>query len=354
MGSECTVADEATLAYAVLAAAVARGASDVHLREGQPPWLRIEGALRSLADALPVEVEPVLRQLLPAAALQQWQSDGDLDAACALPALGRFRVNAFRSQTGAAAVLRVIPDQVTPLAQLGGPAVLAQLARLDHGLVLVTGPTGSGKSTTLAALVDAINRERPAHIVTLEDPIEFVHVAHRSLISQREIGRDTASFETALRAALREDPDVLLVGELRDLLTMRLALAAAETGHLVLATLHTAGAASTVDRLVSVFPQGEQALVRNQLADSLQAVVSQRLLPRRGGGRVALHEVLVSTPAVRNLIREHRLAQLHSAMQTGQSLGMQTFEQALRHALARGEITSELAGLHGAGGLSGG
>jgi len=278
-----------------------------------------------------------LAALMGPAAAAAFAASGDMDLGFQAGD-ARYRINAFRQARGPAAVLRRIPGEAPTLASIGAPPALAGMVHREEGLVLVCGATGSGKSTTLAALVDAINRQRDAHIVTIEDPVEFVHASRRSLVSQREVGRDTADFSTALRAALREDPDVLLVGELRDLETVRLALTAAETGHLVLATLHARGAASAIDRIVGSFPQGERDLVRGALAASLALVVCQRLLPRAGGGRVAAHEVLAATPAVVNLIRESRLAQLESAMQTGQSAGMQTLAQAIERLHAAGAV----------------
>ncbi|MFZ9584658.1 MAG: type IV pilus twitching motility protein PilT, partial [Pseudohongiellaceae bacterium] len=257
--------------------------------------------------------------------------------------LGRFRVATFLQDRGTAAVFRLIPDAVPTLAQLGLGAVFQRLADLPRGLVCVTGPTGSGKSTTLAALLDHINAHRQCHILTIEDPIEFVHSSQRSLVSQREVDRHARSFAAALRAALREDPDVILIGELRDLETVRLALTAAETGHLVLATLHTASAAKTIDRIIDVFPAEEKAVVRSMLAESLQAVVAQTLLKRVGGGRVAAHELMLATPAIRNLVREARVAQLYSAIQTGAQFGMQTLDQALKDLVARGLVGREEA-----------
>jgi len=343
----------------LLDAAMAAGASDLHLSAGTPPWLRVDGALRPLAGAGPMDaaaVEAALGALMTPAQARDLAERGDLDFAwecaatasvrrpqAASPAPGapgavRFRVNAFRQARGPAAVLRRIPGAIPSLAETGAPWALAGLAQAEEGLVLVAGATGSGKSTTLAALVDAINGTRDAHVITIEDPVEFVHAPRRALVSQREVGRDTADFATALRAALREDPDVLLVGELRDLETLRLALAAAETGHLVLATLHTRGAVSAIDRILGAFPPGERELARSSLSASLAAVVCQRLLPRAGGGRVAAHEVLVATPAVRNLIRESRLSQLESVMQTGQAAGMQTLAQAVERLRAAGAL----------------
>ena len=311
-------------------------ASDLHLSVGEVPRLRVDGDLRAVEGATALDQSAMFRVLdsiLSPALRQTLDREGEVDASWEGELRGsgraRFRVNVFRQRRGAALVLRRIPMRIPRLEDVGAPAVFGQLAGREEGLVLVCGATGSGKSTTLAALVDAINQQRAAHIITIEDPVEFVHASRRSLVSQRELGADTADFTSALRAALREDPDVILVGELRDLETMRLALAAAETGHLVLATLHARDAVSAIDRFVGVFPQGERDLVRTSLAASLAAVVCQRLLPRTGGGRVALHEVLVATPAVRNLVRESRLSQLESAMQTGQASGMQTFAQAM-------------------------
>lgn len=324
----------------LLAATVQAGASDLHVSAGEVPRLRIDGLLRPLDGAPAMDAAAVARglaELMGPAELAAFAASGDADFGWQGEA-ARFRVNAFRHARGPAAVLRRIPDEVPELDAVGAPPALAELVQREEGLVLVCGATGSGKSTTLAALIGAINRQRDAHIITIEDPVEFVHVSQRSLVSQREIGRDTADFATALRAALREDPDVLLVGELRDLETMRLALTAAETGHLVLATLHARGAASAVDRVIGVFPQGERDLVRSALAAGLAAVFCQRLMPRAGGGRIAAHEVLVATAAVRNLIRESRLAQLESVMQTGQSMGMQTFAQAVERLRAEGML----------------
>ncbi len=325
----------------LLALALARQASDLHLSAGQPPWLRVQGALQPLdAAALSGEqVQALVHGVLNQAQRQAWAQALELDAACALPGLGRFRLHAFHQQRGPAATLRLIAAHVPTLAELGAPPLLGEWALKPHGLVLVTGPTGSGKSSTLAAMVAHLNAHAARHVITIEDPIEFIHPAGRCLIQQRELGSHTRSFEAALRAALREDPDVILVGELRDLPTIGLALRAAETGHLVLATLHTASAAQTVDRLVDVFPAGDKDLVRHQLAESLLAVVSQVLLGT--GPRVAAHELLVATPAVRHLIRENRLAQLYSAMQTGAAQGMQTLDQALAQLVRQRRVIPE-------------
>jgi twitching motility protein PilT len=267
----------------------------------------------------------------------------EIDFSFEVPGIARFRVNAFTQARGAGAVFRTIPNQVLSIQTLGLGEVFERLAMLPRGLVLVTGPTGSGKSTTLAAMIDYINDHRYEHILTIEDPVEFVHVSKRCLINQREVHRDTHSFADALRSALREDPDVILVGELRDLETIRLALTAAETGHLVLGTLHTTSAVKTIDRIIDVFPSEEKAMVRSMLSESLQAVVSQSLLKRQGGGRVAAHEILMATSAVRNLIREDKVAQMYSAIQTGGSLGMQTLDAALSRLVNEGVVSIEEA-----------
>ncbi|WP_460423303.1 type IV pilus twitching motility protein PilT [Pseudomonas sp. ZL2] len=329
----------------LLALAVRAGASDLHLAAGEVPALRLEGRLRPMELALltPDHMAEMLGQIMSEAQQKDFETHLDIDFAFAVSALARFRVNAFQQLHGAAAVLRVIPAQVSSLADLGLGDVFRQIAELSGGLVLVTGPTGSGKSTTLAALVDHLNRERPLHIVTLEDPIEFIHSSQRSRISQREIGRHSHGFAQALRAALRQDPDVIMLGELRDPQTIRLALTAAETGHLVLATVHTGSAAKTIDRLVDVFAAEEKQLVRAMLAESLQAVVSQVLVERVGGGRVAAHEILLATPAVRNLVREGKVAQLYSALQTGGAQGMQTLDGCLQGLVRRGLVSPDSA-----------
>lgn len=257
--------------------------------------------------------------------------------------VARFRVNAFRQNRGGAAVFRTIPSAVLSMADLGMGSIFEEVSLKPRGLVVVTGPTGSGKSTSLAAMVDFVNLNRAAHILTVEDPIEFVHVSKRCLVNQREVHRDTRSFSAALRSALREDPDVILVGEMRDLETIRLAMTAAETGHLVFGTLHTASAGKTVDRIVDVFPGQEKGTARAMLSESLQAVISQTLLKRIGGGRVAAHEIMIGTPAIRNLIREGKVAQMYSAIQTGAAAGMQTLDNCLRDLVARGIIEPETA-----------
>lgn len=347
----------------VLHLARSLGASDVHWSTGEMPWLRIDGQLRRLATwcapgALPHDA---MQHILHAqavhdvrGALQRLARLSDspmahaapdhtpLDFAVSLPGLGRFRVNAFEQARGPALALRLIAEKVPDLAQLKAPACVADWGLQRHGLVLITGPTGSGKSTLLAALLHHINTQREAHILTLEDPIEFIHTPHKSLVQQREVGRDTPDFEAGLRAALREDPDVLLVGELRDSTTIKLALTAAETGHLVLATLHTASAPQALDRLVDAFPSHEREGVRALFAESLVAVLAQTLCPHRSGqGRVAAHEIMVATPAIRNLMREGKVSQLYALVQTGQAVGMQTLDQSLLRLFQAQEISRQ-------------
>ena len=327
----------------LLAHAVGAGASDLHLAAGEVPTLRLDGELRRL-DLPPLEAIDLregLGRLLERAGQSCPGTVQELDVALALPGLGRFRLNLYEQLNGPAACMRVIPSRIPRLSELGLEEVFRLIARCSSGLVLVGGPTGSGKSTSLAALVDQLNRERALHIITLEDPIEMIHSGHRSLVSQREIGRHSRDFAQGLRSALRQDPDVIMIGELRDLDSIRLALHAAQTGHLVLATVHTRSAVGSIDRLVDVFAAEEKALVRAMLAESLCAVVSQQLVKRIGGGRVAAREVLVATPAVRNLVREGRLAQLHSAMQGGAAAGMQTLDAGLQGLLAQGLIGPE-------------
>jgi twitching motility protein PilT len=335
---------------ALLAFAVRNQASDLHLCAGLPPMLRVHGEIRRM-DAPPLcdyRLRAMLHGLMDDVQRRRGAERMESDFAFRHEQLGRFRVNVFRQLRGAAATIRHIPPQPPALAGIGAPAVCADLACRPRGLVLVTGPTGSGKSTTLAAMVHHINERRALHIVTIEDPIEFVHEPLRALVSQREVGAHTGSFADALRAALRQDPDVLLVGELRDAESIRLALTAAETGHLVLATLHTASAAKTADRIVDVFPAGERDGARAMLAESLLAVISQTLLPLRdGGGMVAAHEVMLGTPAIRNLIREGRTAQLQTAIQTSAGMGMQTLDASLAQLLQRQLISPESARRHG-------
>lgn len=316
----------------LMRAAQALAASDIHLSAGVPPLGRVNGTLQALEpEALGnAPIRAMIDSVLPESQRRQFAEGAACDFAFSVEGLGRYRANAYRQQRGVGMALRPIPETVPSLEAVQAPAILKQLAAHSHGLVLIVGPTGSGKTTTLAAMVDYINHTAAKHVLTIEDPVEFVYAPDRALITQREVGRDTPSFADALKAALREDPDVILLGEMRDLETIRLALTAAETGHLVLATLHTATAAQAVERIVDVFPGSERDLARTLLTDVLRAVVAQELLPRKDGqGRIAAHEVLVGTPAVRNLIREHKTAQLVSAMQTGQQQGMQTMAQSL-------------------------
>lgn len=325
----------------LLRAAQELQASDIHLSAGMPPLARVNGSLQPLdPNALGnAPIRAMIDGVLPETLRRQFADGAACDFAFSREGLGRYRANAYRQQRGVGMALRPIPEAVPTLEAIGAPSILAELAAHEHGLVLIVGPTGSGKTTTLAAMVEHVNRTTAKHILTIEDPVEFVYAPERSLVTQREVGRDTPSFADALKAALREDPDVILIGEMRDLETIRLALTAAETGHLVLATLHTATAAQAVERIVDVFPGSERDLARTLLADVLRAVVAQQLLPRKDGqGRVAAHEVLIGTPAVRNLIREQKGAQLVSVMQTGQQQGMQTMAQSLERLAKSGLI----------------
>ncbi len=352
---EGTRADDATSAEtlgeasALLHEMVRRGASDLHITADAPPRLRIDGELvdaetgsgRALRAA---DTRRLLRDILDRTQFDRFAAEGEIDFAFELPGLARFRGNCFRQGGNVAIAVRHIPARVSSLADLGLPAVLHRFAALPRGLVLVTGPTGSGKSTTLAAMVDRINRDRSGHIITLEDPVEFIHPHRRCLVNQREIGRDTSGFGLALRQALRQDPDVLLIGEMRDAETMEVALTLAETGHLVLSTLHTNSAADAVSRVIDSFPAARQVQVRSQLAAVLQGVATQILLPRaRGGGRVAAVEVMVCTGAVRAIIRDGRMHQLRSLMQAGRRHGMRTLNDALGARYLKGEITLEAA-----------
>ncbi|KAF1025858.1 MAG: Twitching mobility protein [Pseudomonas sp.] len=327
----------------LLTQSVGRGASDLHLSAGMAPMLRVDGEVwpLDLPVLTPGQVRDLLSPLLAQHPQNDFETSLETDFSFELPGLARFRVNVFRQHRGMGAVFRTIPAQVQSLEQLGLGEVFRRIAELPRGLVLVTGPTGSGKSTTLAAMIDYLNVHRRLHILTLEDPIEFIHQPKNALINQRQVHRDTLSFSTALRSALREDPDVILVGELRDLETIRLALTAAETGHLVFGTLHTTSAAKTVDRMVDVFAAGEKAMVRSMLSESLQAVVSQVLVKKNGGGRVAAHEIMLGTPAIRNLIREDKVAQMFSAIQTGGALGMQTLDMSLKGLVGKGLVSRE-------------
>ncbi len=326
----------------LLAFVVKNKASDLHLSAGMPPLIRVHGEIRRIN--LPAmdhkEVHDMVYDIMNDGQRKYYEEHLECDFSFAVPKLARFRVNAFNTQRGAATVMRTIPSEVLTLKDLNAPTIFSEISKQPRGVVLVTGPTGSGKSTTLAAMIDYINENDYGHILTLEDPIEFVHESKKCLINQREIGRDTHSFSNALRSALREDPDIILVGELRDLETIRLAMTAAETGHLVFGTLHTSSAAKTIDRIIDVFPAEEKEMIRAMLSESLRAVISQTLLKTKDEkGRVAAHEIMIGTPAIRNLIREAKVAQMYSAIQTGQSAGMQTLDQNLKQLVAHNIVT---------------
>jgi twitching motility protein PilT len=329
----------------LLAFSVKNNASDLHLSAGVPPMIRVDGDVKrvNMPPLSHKDVHSMIYDIMNDKQRKDFEEFLETDFSFEIPKLARFRVNAFNQMRGAGAVFRTIPQDILTLDDLGAPPIFRDISMHPRGIVLVTGPTGSGKSTTLAAMVNYINENKPDHILTIEDPIEFVHESQRALINQREVHRDTLGFAEALRSALREDPDVILVGELRDLETIRLALTAAETGHLVFGTLHTSSAAKTVDRIVDVFPAGEKEMVRSMLSESLRAVISQTLLKRTGGGRIAAHEIMIGTPAIRNLIREGKIAQMYSAIQTGQSVGMQTLDQNLQDLLRKGVISKEEA-----------
>ncbi|MEE4245167.1 MAG: type IV pilus twitching motility protein PilT [Kangiellaceae bacterium] len=325
----------------LLAFSVKNKASDLHLSAGLPPMIRVDSDVRRI-NVPPLDhktVHSLVYDIMNDKQRKDFEEFLETDFSFELPGIARFRVNAFNHNRGAGAVFRTIPSQVLTLEELGAPSVFKEICMHPRGLVLVTGPTGSGKSTTLAGMIDYINDNDYGHILTVEDPIEFVHESKRCLINQREVHRDTLGFNEALRSALREDPDIILVGEMRDLETIRLALTAAETGHLVFGTLHTSSAAKTIDRIVDVFPAAEKDMTRSMLSESLMAVISQTLLKKVGGGRVAAHEIMVGTPAIRNLIREDKIAQMYSAIQTGAQHGMQTLDQCLKDLLAKGLIT---------------
>ena len=329
----------------LLAFGVKNGASDLHLSAGLPPMIRVDGDLRRIdVPGLAHEtVRDLVTGVMNEGRRKDYEERLETDFSFEIPGLARFRVNAFNHQRGAGAVFRTIPSRVRSLEELQAPEIFKDIAHGSRGVVLVTGPTGSGKSTTQAAMIDHKNESEHGHILTIEDPIEYVHQSRKCLVSQREIHRHTLGFDEALRSALREDPDVILVGEMRDPETIRLALSAAETGHLVFGTLHTSSAAKTVDRIVDVFPAGEKDMVRAMLSESLGAVISQTLLKRNGGGRVAAHEIMIGTPAIRNLIRENRIAQMYSAIQTGQRLGMKTLDQDLAALVRKGVVSREAA-----------
>ncbi len=325
----------------LLAFSVKNQASDLHLSAGEPPMIRVDGDIRKI-NVPPLEhkvVHGLIYDIMNDKQRKEYEEFLENDFSFEIPGLARFRVNAFNHQRGAGAVFRTIPTTIMSLEELGCPPIFEELVDANRGLILVTGPTGSGKSTTLAAMLNHVNENSFGHILTIEDPIEFVHESKKCLVNQREVHRDTLGFNEALRSALREDPDYILVGELRDPETIRLALTAAETGHLVFGTLHTNSAAKTVDRIVDVFPASEKEMVRAMLSESLRGVISQALLKKNGGGRVAAHEIMIGTPAIRNLIRENKVPQMFSAIQTGQQLGMQTMDQALMDLVHKGQVS---------------
>ena len=329
----------------LLAFSAKNGASDLHLSAGLPPMIRVDGDVRRIN--LPAmehkEVHALVYDIMNDKQRKDYEEFLETDFSFDVPGVARFRVNAFNQNRGAGAVFRTIPSKVLTMEDLGMGKVFQKISDFPRGIVLVTGPTGSGKSTTLAAMMDYINESRYEHILTIEDPIEFVHESKKCLVNQREVHRDTLGFAEALRSALREDPDIILVGELRDLETIRLALTAAETGHLVFGTLHTTSAAKTIDRVVDVFPAEEKSMVRSMLSESLQAVISQTLMKKNGGGRIAAHEIMIGTAAIRNLIREDKVAQMYSAIQTGGALGMQTLDQCLQGLVQKGLVSREAA-----------
>jgi twitching motility protein PilT len=324
---------------------VQQSASDLHLSAGMPPMLRTQGDVRriDIPELSPDQIQQMIYEVMNDGQRKQFEAELEVDFSFALPDIARFRVNVFRQNRGIAAVFRTIPNRVLTLEQLNAPSIFKDLCMTPRGLILVTGPTGSGKSTTLAAMIDFINRNQNAHILTIEDPIEFVHTPNKCLINQREVHRDTLSFNNALRSALREDPDVILIGEMRDLETIRLALTAAETGHLVFGTLHTSSAAKTIDRIIDVFPADEKSMVRSMLSESLRAVISQTLLKNTAGGRAAAHEIMLGSSAIRNLIREDKVPQMYSIIQTSNQQGMQTLDQDLQKLVEQGQVTPEEA-----------
>jgi twitching motility protein PilT len=327
----------------LLAFANKQNASDLHISAGMPPMIRVDGDVRriNLPVMDPKQVHSLIYEIMNDNQRRDYEERLESDFSFEVPGVARFRVNAFNQNRGPGAVFRTIPSKVLTMDDLDLGEVFRKVCRQPRGLVLVTGPTGSGKSTTLAAMIDYINDTRYEHVLTIEDPIEFVHESKKCLINQREVHRDTLSFENALRSALREDPDIILVGEMRDLETIRLALTAAETGHLVFGTLHTTSAAKTIDRVIDVFPAAEKEMVRSMLSESLQAVISQTLLKRLQGGRVAAHEIMIGTSAIRNLIREDKIAQMYSSIQTGAGEGMQTLDASLMDLVKKGVVSKQ-------------
>ncbi|MFL2989791.1 MAG: type IV pilus twitching motility protein PilT [Candidatus Neomarinimicrobiota bacterium] len=330
----------------LLSYSIDSGASDLHLSVGSVPMVRINGAMKPLnLDVLHQDdIEKMLPEVMDKDQMAIFREQKEIDFSAKLEGKGRFRVNFFNQINGLAAVFRTIPDSIKSCDELGIPPFMQDLAMIDRGLVLLTGPTGSGKSTTLAAMVDHINRNKACHIITIEDPVEYYHHTKESLINQRELGASTHSFSNALRAALREDPDVILVGEMRDLETISLALTAAETGHLVLSTLHTSSAVKSIDRIIDIYPSGQKDQIRSMLSESLEAVISQKLLPTKDGkGRVPACEVMISSTAIRNLIREDRVFQITSVIQSGGVEGMQTLDQDLQRLVTQGKIERKVA-----------
>ena len=324
---------------------VENNASDLHLSSGLPPQIRIDGDIRRLSAA-PLSSSQILRMIYGIMNDRQrkiFDEDSDMDFSYGIEGLARFRVNAFQQLRGTSAAFRTIPNKISTLDELKSPSIFQTLINEPRGLILVTGPTGSGKSTTLAAMLDLINERRRAHILTIEDPIEFIHTPKNSIINQRELGQHTNSFSAALRASLREDPDVILVGEMRDPDTIHLALTAAETGHLVLSTLHTNSASKSIDRIIDTFSAGDKSMVRAMLSESIQSIIAQTLLPKLGGGRVAAWEILIGTPAVRNLVRENKIPQIYSTIQTGQNVGMQTMDDSLMSLVNRKVVDKNVA-----------
>jgi twitching motility protein PilT len=330
----------------LLAFGVKNKASDLHLSAGLPPMIRVHGDMRriNLPPMEHKEVHAMVYDIMNDGQRKHYEENKEVDFSFEVPNLARFRVNAFIQNRGAGAVMRTIPSKILTLEDLKAPPIFKDISEFPRGMVLVTGPTGSGKSTTLAAMVNHINENEMGHILTVEDPIEFVHESKKSLVNQREVGPHTLSFNNALRSALREDPDVILVGEMRDLETIRLAMTAAETGHLVFGTLHTSSAAKTIDRIIDVFPADEKEMVRAMLSESLRAVISQTLLKTKdGAGRAAAHEIMICTPAIRKLIREAKVPQMYSAIQTGGNMGMQTLDQCLSDLVKRNVVASSEA-----------